>query len=147
MKTEPRRDMKRLLPTSVLALVLIAGASMPAHASGETAAFLTQLAGGLVAQLIEGVFVALIAVRRLGRDGVLVILFFTLGMVVSWWFVLSVDGVIPLTESLLGKLGASSIIVAGILQGLFWLMILIVGPVAAGLATLLVRAIHRQRTA
>jgi hypothetical protein len=138
-------DMKLTLLTVVLALTLIAGIAVPAHASGEIAAFLTQLAGGLVAQLIEGVFVALIAVRRLGRDGVLVILFFALGMVISWWFVLSVDGAIPLAETLVRKLGASPMVESGVLQGLFWLMILIVGPVAAGLATLLVRAIHRQR--
>src|ERR1051325_7979972 len=98
--------MKSTIPVIALALALITAAATPAHASGEVAAFLTQLAGGLVVQLIEGVFVALIAVRRLGRDGVLVILFFALGMVVSWWFVLSVDGVIPLAEALLRKLGA-----------------------------------------
>jgi hypothetical protein len=120
---------------------------MPAHADGEIAAFLTQLAGGLVAQLIEGVFVALIAVRRLGRDGVLVILFFTLGMVISWWFVLSVDGIIPLTEALLRNLGASPMVEGSVLQGLFWAMILIVGPVAAWIGKLLVRGIHRQRAA
>jgi hypothetical protein len=139
--------MKQTLLTVVLALTLVVGVAMPAHASGEISAFLTQLAGGLVAQLIEGVFVALIAVRRLGRDGVLVILFFALGMVISWWFVLSVDGVIPLTEGLLAHLGASQMVVAGILQGLFWVMILIVGPVAAWIGKLLVREIHRQRAA
>ena len=82
-----------------------------------------------------------------GRDGILVILFFALGMVISWWFVLSVDGAIPVTETLLRRLGASRIVEAGTLQGLFWVMILIVGPVAAGIGTLLVRAIHRQRAA
>src|SRR4051794_2320283 len=102
-----RQPMKRIAVSLLLALLIVAASQSPAHASGEIAAFLTQLAGGLVAQLIEGVFVALIAVRRLGRDGILVILFFTLGMVISWWFVLSVDGVIPLTEAVLGRFGAS----------------------------------------
>ena len=139
--------MKRALLTAMLALTLIIGIAMPAHASGEIAAFLTQLAGGLVAQLIEGVFVALIAVRRLGRDGILVILFFALGMVISWWFVLQVDGVIPLAEAVLGRLDASPMVMGGVLQALFWVMILIVGPVAAWLAMRIVRAIHRQRAA
>jgi hypothetical protein len=139
--------MKQALLTIALALTLVIGVAMPAHADGEIAAFLTQLAGGLVAQLIEGVFVALIAVRRLGRDGVLVILFFTLGMVISWWFVLSVDGIIPLAEGLLARLDASQMAVAAVLQGLFWVMILVVGPVAAWIGKLLVRGIHRQRAA
>jgi len=139
--------MTRACLTVAFALLLIAGVAMPAHADGEIAAFLTQLAGGLVAQLIEGIFVALIAVRRLGRDGVLVILFFTLGMVISWWFVLSVDGVIPLTETLLRQIDAPPMVEGSVLQGLFWVMILIVGPVAAWIGKLLVRGIHRQRAA
>lgn len=129
------------------ALLLLTGATIPAHASGETEAFLIQLAGGLVAQLMEGMFVALVAVRKVGRDGILVILFFALGMVVSWWFVLSVDGVIPLTEAVLDRLEASPMVIGGVLQALFWVMILIVGPVAAWLGIGIVRAIHRQRAA
>ena|SRR5215813_10228743 len=139
--------MKRTILATTLALLLIAGIATPAHADGEIAAFLTQLAGGLVAQLIEGIFVALLAVRKVGRDGILVILFFGLGMVVSWWFVLSVDGTIPLAEAILHQLGASPMVIGGVLQALFWVMILVVGPVAAWLAMRLVRAIHRQRVA
>jgi hypothetical protein len=108
--------MNRIVLGLLFALLIVAATQSPAHASDDATAFLTLLGGGLVAQLIEGMFVALIAVRRLGRDGVLVILFFALGMVVSWWFVLSVDGVIPLTESLLGRLGAPPMVEGSVLQ-------------------------------
>jgi hypothetical protein len=118
--------MKRGLLATSLALLILAGAQQPAHASGDPALVAFMLIGVLLAQVVEGVVVAVIAARRLPRESGILVLFFALGCVAMWWFVLS---------------SPASNFIAGFLLGwLPWLLLLLAGPASALVAGVIVRA-------
>lgn len=75
-----------------LALSALTTAPQPARASGGPRIGAFAFVGVGLAQIVEGVVVAVIATWRLGRDGGIPLLFFALGCVAIWWFLLSSVG-------------------------------------------------------
>jgi hypothetical protein len=135
----------RLSQIALLASTMIASVAVPAQASGDPMAALLILVGGPLLQIVEGIVFAAIVRRALSGDASLAILAYTLGCLASWGLFLSRSG-LELLERLAGVLAATPDAVNGLVDIVFWILVVLVGPASAAVAILVGRGIRKLRS-
>jgi hypothetical protein len=137
----PRGATKHPSQIILLAIIVIAGGPVPAHASGDPMAVLLIFAGGPLVQIVEGFLFAALARRVLSGDAGLAIFAYALGSLASWGIFLSRWG-LDLVERLAAALAAAPDAVNGMVDVVFWLLVVLVGPASAAVAVLVSRGIR-----
>ena len=121
-------------------IIMIAGGPVPAHASGDPMAALLIFAGSPLVQILEGFFLAAVA-RRVLKDAGLAIFAYALGSLASWGIFLSRWGP-DLVERLAAALATAPDAVNGMVDVVFWLLVVLVGPASAAVAVLVSRGVR-----
>jgi len=135
--------MKRVALFALLALATMAAAPTPPMASGDLASVALIFSGLALAQLLEGAAIGLAAMRKLGRNGLIVLLFFCIAIWATWLFVFSPGGFDSTLDELVSTTQMSPDAAGAVIDVSFWLLMLLAGPLAALIAGLVMRRFLR----
>ena len=136
--------MKRIVLIAVLALLTMAAAPTPPMAGGDLASVALIFSGLALAQLLEGAIVGLAAMRKLGRNGLIVLLFFGIAIWATWLFVFSPGGFDRTLSELVSTTRMSPDAAGAVIDVSFWLLMLLAGPIAALIAGLVMGRFRRH---
>ena len=132
----------RLAQIVSVVLIALLVAQSPARADGGLVTVAAIFSALAVAQLLEGTIITLVALRKLGRNGIVVMVFFCIAIWATWLFVLSPGGFDRTLDGLVAATRMSTDAAGAIIDVSFWLLMLLAGPVIAALAGLIMRRVR-----
>lgn len=135
--------MKRAALIALLALLTMAAAPTPPMVSGNAGSVALIFSGLALAQLLEGAVVGLAAMRKLGRNGLIVLLFFGIAIWATWLFVVSPGGFDRTLSKLVSATRMTPDAAGAVIDVALWLLMLLAGPLAAMIAGLVMRWFRR----
>jgi len=124
-----------------IAILLLTSAS-PASAHGEEIVVIL-FGGAAMAQLIEGLIIGVVALRKLRRAGVLVIAAFIAGVWAIWWYTFRANGLLDALEALGERWELTYENEDWVIMPIYWSIMLLAGPVSAAIAWLLAKKSSR----